>query len=139
MLFRSYTGFAPEAYRIDYPCPGDAALAGRIASALGKAKITAGLDAERGLDHGVFVPLKILYPEADIPCVQLSLIQGLDPAEHLALGAALQGLEEEELLVIGSGFSFHNMQAFFGASSAEARRMNHAFEDWLLEIGRAHV
>lgn len=72
------------------------------------------IDNSRGFDHGVFIPLMLMYPKADIPVTQLSLIRGLDPAAHLALGRALRALLSENILVIGSGFSFHNQSAFFG-------------------------
>lgn len=132
-LIYDYYGFPKESYAITYPCPGAPQLAQAISRALGAAGITADLDAARGVDHGLFVPLKIMYPAADIPCVQLSLVRGLDPAGHLALGKALRSLGDQSLLLIGSGFSFHNMQAFFAPETDEARAMNHSFERWLLE------
>jgi aromatic ring-opening dioxygenase catalytic subunit (LigB family) len=132
-LIYDYYGFPPESYRITYPCPGAPELAGAVHSALSSAGFEAQLDEERGFDHGLFVPLKLMYPEADIPCIQLSLLQSLDPAEHLRLGAALAGLDHEGLLVIGSGFSFHNLRAFFAPDSPESRGQNEAFEEWLIE------
>ena len=90
------------------------------------------LDAERGFDHGVFVPLKLMYPEEDIPCVQLSLVSSLDAEQHLNIGRALQALDYDNLLVIGSGFSFHNMQAFFGKDTEQNKVMNQQFEEWLI-------
>ena len=132
-LIYDYYGFPQESYAITYPCPGEPELAGRIAAQLDDAGIEFHLDESRGFDHGLFIPLKIMYPEADIPCVQLSLVEGLDPAAHIALGQALRGLDDPSLLLIGSGFSFHNMQAFFTPDTDETRAMNHAFEDWLLE------
>ncbi|WP_318996756.1 class III extradiol ring-cleavage dioxygenase [Marinobacter sp.] len=130
-LIHDYHGFPPEAYRIRYPCPGEPALAGRIQEMLEQAGIPARLDPRRGFDHGMFVPLKLMYPEADIPCVQLSLVDTLDAETHLEIGRALQGLNYENLLVIGSGFSFHNMQAFFEANTPEVEARNQAFENWL--------
>ena len=109
-LFYDYSGFPEESYRITYPAPGDPLLAGRIVKLLENSGIQAATDEHRGFDHGVFVPLKIMYPEATIPCVQLSLVNSLDPAEHIRVGRALSGLlEEENLLIIGSGASFHNL------------------------------
>lgn len=131
-LIYDYYGFPPESYAIQYPCSGDPKLAQHIHSALEKCGITAKLDDQRGLDHGVFVPLTIMYPQADIPCVQLSLKNNLNPAEHIQIGKALQHLEYDNLLVIGSGFSFHNMRAFFAANSAEMSKQNADFEQWLL-------
>lgn len=81
----------------------------------------------------MFIPLKLMYPAADIPCVQLSLVSSLDAATHLAIGRALQALDYNNLLVIGSGFSFHNMRAFFAPDTAEMRARNDAFEAWLEE------
>lgn len=82
-------------------------------------------------DHGLFVPLTIMYPDADIPCVQLSLLNTLVPAEHIKIGQALQTLDYDNLLVIGSGFSFHNMKAFFAPDTSESKPMNESFKNWL--------
>ncbi|TGD73296.1 dioxygenase [Mangrovimicrobium sediminis] len=131
-LIYDYYGFPPESYEIRYPCPGQPALADAVASAVAQAGIAVEVDTQRGLDHGVFVPLKIMYPAASIPCVQLSLTGDLDAAAHLALGQALRALEFENLLVIGSGFSFHNMRAF-AARTPAALEHNRAFEAWLQE------
>lgn len=130
-LIYDYYGFPPEAYAIEYPCPGEPALAGQIHGALEKAGIPARLDEQRGFDHGLFVPLKLMYPQADIPCVQLSLVNSLDAEAHLAIGRALQALDYDNLLVIGSGFSFHNMRAFFASATPEIQARNRAFEAWL--------
>lgn len=132
-LLHDYSGFPEEAYRITYPCPGDPALAARIGQLLAQALPAVRLDPHRGLDHGLFVPLKILFPEADIPCVQISLLNDLSPLTHLRLGRALRGLVAENLLVIGSGFTFHNIPAFFAAPTIEQQQRNAAFEAWLLE------
>ncbi|MBQ0728258.1 MAG: dioxygenase [Thalassolituus oleivorans] len=130
-LIYDYSGFPPESYAIKYPAPGAPDLADDIVQALTAAGIEAAKDAQRGWDHGVFVPLKIMYPEADIPCVQLSLVKGLNADTHVALGKALQTLNHPGLLVIGSGFSFHNMRAFFAAETPEIRQANLAFQQWL--------
>lgn len=132
-LIYDYSGFPEASYAIRYPCPGEPRLARAIADRLGQAGFDAALDDARGFDHGLFVPLKILYPEADIPCVQLSLIGSLDPAEHIRLGRALRGLPEPAPLLIGSGFSFHNMRAFFTPDTEESRIMNASFERWLTQ------
>jgi aromatic ring-opening dioxygenase catalytic subunit (LigB family) len=132
-LYYDYYGFPPESYELRYPAPGDPDLAEAVRGALEGKGFSTRADAERGLDHGVFIPLTIMYPEADIPCVQLSLIKGLVPAEHLAMGEALAGLDRENLLIIGSGFSFHNMRAFFAQDTDETRAWNEAFEQWLIE------
>lgn len=132
-LIYDYSGFPPESYRIEYPCPGDPALARQIHQVLEEAGMSARLDDQRGFDHGTFVPLKLMYPKADIPCVQLSLVNSLDASTHLTMGRALQALDVDNLLVIGSGFSFHNMQAFFAPDTPEIQARNHAFEAWLEE------
>lgn len=106
-------------------------MAKRIHESLAQAGINATLDNQRGYDHGMFVPLTIMYPEAEIPCVQLSLVDSLDASVHLSIGQALKNLEWDNLLVIGSGFSFHNMRAFFDSNADVANVKNHAFEQWL--------
>jgi 4,5-DOPA dioxygenase extradiol len=130
-LLYDYYGFPEQAYEIQYPAPGEPDLAHAVFSVLSDNGIKSTLDDKRGFDHGLFVPLKIMYPEADVPCIQLSLVNRLDPKEHINIGNALSGLEYENLLVIGSGFSFHNMSAFFAPGTAEMEMMNAAFTRWL--------
>lgn len=130
-LIYDYYGFPEPAYEVQYPAPGRPDLAQTIFSALRSKGIKSTLDDKRGFDHGLFVPLKIMYPEADVPCIQLSLLNSLDPREHINIGNALSGLEYENLLVIGSGFSFHNMNAFFAPRTAEMEMKNEAFMGWL--------
>jgi aromatic ring-opening dioxygenase catalytic subunit (LigB family) len=132
-LIYDYSGFPEESYNIKYPCTGKPELAKNIYTLLKNADIDASLNDERGFDHGLFVPLKIMYPDADIPCVQLSLVNSLDPEQHISIGQALQNLNYKDLLVIGSGFSFHNMRAFFEAESSTSTAKNEAFEAWLLD------
>ena len=132
-IIYDYYGFPEEAYRIEYPCPGDPGLAGHIHALFEKAGIKAAKDQKRGFDHGLFVPLKIMYPDAAIPCVQVSLIHSLDPVEHFKIGQALQGIDVDNVLVIGSGFSFHNMKAFFARETSESKTNNESFESWLIE------
>lgn len=132
-LLYDYYGFPKEAYSITYPGPGSPGLADRIAGMLGARGIPARLDPERGFDHGHFIPLKLMYPEADIPSVQLSLVSGLNPATHLELGRALRGLIGENILVIGSGFSFHNLNAYFGSARETEDPANDSFQDWLID------
>ncbi len=129
MLY-DYYGVPPESYRITWPAPGHPQLAARVRELLGSAGIDTHADAERGFDHGAFVPLKLAYPEADVPAVQLSLKQGLDPAEHLAIGRALAPLRDEGVFIVGSGMSFHNLRAF---RSPDARPVAEAFDGWLRE------
>lgn len=132
-LIYDYAGFPEAAYEIQYPAPGEPALAHKVFTLLGKNGIAAHLDERRGFDHGLFVPLKIMYPEADIPCIQLSLLRSLDPVAHIKMGEALANIDYEGLLIIGSGFSFHNMRAFFQQNSTESSAMNEAFEAWLID------
>lgn len=132
-LMYDYYGFPEKSYSIEYPCPGEQALAKNIHQVLTNANISAKLDEKRDFDHGLFVPLKIMYPEADIPCIQLSLVHNLDPMVHINIGRALQSLNYNNLLVIGSGFSFHNMKAFFAPETSESKAQNESFENWLLD------
>ena len=129
-LIYDYRGFPPHTYQLKYPAPGDPALAAEVARRLEEAGIEAGVDSARGFDHGVFIPLMLLYPQADIPVVELSLIQSLDPARHIAVGRALAPLRDEGVLIIGSGMSFHNLQNFFGAD-ARALAVVEKFDAWL--------
>jgi aromatic ring-opening dioxygenase catalytic subunit (LigB family) len=128
MLY-DYYGFPPASYEITWPAPGDQALASRVRALLTEAGIESAEDPERGFDHGTFVPLKLAYPEADIPCVQVSLIRGLDPAAHIALGRAIAPLRDEGVLIIGSGMSYHNMRGFGAGTMAISK----AFDHWLGE------
>ncbi len=130
-LIYDYYGFPEAAYRIQYPAPGAPWLAEKILGYLNQAGIPARLDPERGFDHGLFVPLKLMFPAADIPCVQISLLRGLEPAAHIDIGKALAGLRADNALVLGSGFSFHNMDAFFAPRDGRADAGNLAFEAWL--------
>jgi aromatic ring-opening dioxygenase catalytic subunit (LigB family) len=128
-LIYDYHGFPPHTYELTYPAPGDPALAQRIVDLLMTAGIPAGKDPQRGFDHGVFIPFKLIYPDADIPVVQLSMKKGLDPAEHLRAGQALQGLRDEGVLIVGSGMSFHNMRGYNAAFTEASIR----FDDWLTD------
>lgn len=130
-LYYDYYGFPEASYRITYPAPGAPDLAVRVRDCLADHGLAHGADAARGFDHGLFVPLKLMYPEADIPCVQLSLLQSMDPAQHLLMGKALADLSTDRLLVLGSGSSFHNLQAFFSQPGPELYARNQAFESWL--------
>ncbi|WP_457008239.1 DODA-type extradiol aromatic ring-opening family dioxygenase [Luteimonas sp. A537] len=127
-LIYDYSGFPPHTYELTYPAPGDPELAAGGAQLLEQGGLAAGVDGERGFDHGVFIPLKMMFPDADIPVVQLSLRRDLDPAAHIAAGRALVPLRDQGVLVVGSGMSFHNMRGYgdrrFTPISAE-------FDDWL--------
>jgi aromatic ring-opening dioxygenase catalytic subunit (LigB family) len=110
-LVFDYYGFPPHTYQLRYDAPGAPPLAARAASLLQGAGFVAELDAARGFDHGVFVPLKVAFPDADVPVVELSLDARLDAATHLAAGRALAPLRDEGVLLIGAGMSFHNLRA----------------------------
>jgi len=127
-LVYDYYGFPPHTYELRYPAPGEPALAERVVALLEAAQLPAARDPRRGFDHGMFIPLLLMFPQADVPVVQLSLQRGLDPAAHLAAGRALAALREEGVLVVGSGMSFHNMRGYgdprFGPVSDQ-------FDAWL--------
>lgn len=127
MLY-DYYGFPPESYAIQWPAPGSPGLAGRVRALLAGAGFETAEDRERGFDHGVFVPLKLAFPDAGVPTVQLSLIHNLDPGRHIALGRALQPLRHEGVLIIGSGMTFHNLRAFGDPKSVP---VSEAFDAWL--------
>jgi 4,5-DOPA dioxygenase extradiol len=133
-MYYDYYGFPDEAYEITYPAPGSPELAGRIAATLEKNAIPARIDEQRGFDHGLFIPLKLMYPQADIPSLQLSLLRGLEPAAHIALGKALREFLPDNILVVGSGFSFHNMGAFQWEGNGRPDPANDAFQNWLIDI-----
>lgn len=130
-LIYDYSGFPAESYEITYPARGEPQLAQKLTAALQQAGIRVQHNTQRGFDHGVFVPLKLMYPDANIPVLQLSLVRSLDADLHLRIGQALQALEYDNLLIIGSGFSFHNMRAFFSPDNPEQNAQSQAFEDWL--------
>ncbi|MBK7256521.1 MAG: dioxygenase [Ignavibacteriae bacterium] len=132
-LIYDYYGFPEESYHIQYPAPGQPALAHEIVRLLGVKQIECRPDGERGFDHGMFVPLKLMYPRADIPVVQLSLVEGLDPALHLAVGSALAPLRGQNVMILGSGFSFHNLRAFFSTGADAMDPGNEAFQNWVVQ------
>lgn len=125
-LIYDYYGFPPHTYELTYSAPGQPALAQRAAQQLQQAGFAASVDPDYGWDHGVFIPLKVMFPAADVPVVAMSLHASLDPQFHAALGAALTPLRDEDVLIVGSGMSFHNLQHFHAATPA-----SHVFHDWL--------
>jgi aromatic ring-opening dioxygenase catalytic subunit (LigB family) len=122
-----YSGFPSHTYDVTYPAPGSPALAERVQTLIKAAGLPARLDTQRGFDHGTFVPLFSIYPEAQVPVLQLSMKSNYDPAEHLALGRALAPLRDEGVLIIGSGLSYHNLGAFGPGGKAASQ----AFDQWL--------
>lgn len=131
-LIYDYGGFPPESYEIQYPAPGSPGLAAKLEDAMLSAGLQASVDTSRGFDHGMFVPLKLMYPMADIPCVQLSLLDSLDPAKHWALGEAISQVLDEQTLVVGSGLSFHNLQVFRLQDPVLIEQAQQ-FDNWLVD------
>ena len=129
-LIYDYHGFPEHTYELRYPAPGHPGLAERVAGLLAQAGIEAEQDPARGFDHGMFIPLKVMFPGAAVPVVQLSLRHGLDPQEHLEMGRALAPLRDEGVLIVGSGMSFHNMR---GYGDARFGPIAEAFDAWLTE------
>jgi len=126
-LLYDYYGFPAHTYHLQYPVPGSPELAGRVRSLLEGAGLATSADAERGLDHGVFIPFMLVLPDADVPVVEISLRADLDPAVHLRAGAALAPLRDEGVLVVGTGMSFHNMRMFGPGAAVPSKQ----FDDWL--------
>lgn len=122
-----FGGFPRRLYELRYPAPGDAALADRVATLTGGT-----VDAARGLDHGAWVPLMLMYPDADIPVMQLSVQPHRDAAHHIALGRALAGLRDDNVLLMGSGGFVHNLRAIAAPGSLEPE-WSRAFADWTHE------
>jgi len=131
MLF-DYYGFPPETYEYAYPAPGAPELAAQARELLRGAGVDAGIDAERGFDHGTFVPMMLIRPDADIPVLQVSLLKSLDPAAHIEVGRALAPLLADGAAIVGSGMSFHNLGTLLGNRSIP-ENADVAFDDWLNE------
>lgn len=135
MLY-DYSGFPPETYRLEWPAPGHPELAEQIRAALESAGIATAADAARGFDHGVFVPLKLAWPQADVPTLQLSLKRGLDPKAHFEIGRALAPLRDDGVFIVGSGMSYHNLRQLGRAmrgDTAKSLQDSRAFDAWLAE------
>ncbi|MBN2747819.1 MAG: dioxygenase [Bacteroidales bacterium] len=129
-MYYDYYGFPEFTYHLEWNVPGHPQLAEKVETLLNNAGFKTKREYERGFDHGTFVPLMIAFPEAKIPIVQLSLVHSLDPATHLAMGKALEPLREQDVLIIGSGMSYHNMRGFMSGSSSAANDSK-LFDDWL--------
>lgn len=127
-LIFDYRGFPPHTYELAYPAPGNPELAEQVTQLLEQSGADAQVNSERGFDHGAFIPLKLMFPDADIPVVQLSLRQDLDPLAHIEAGRALTGLRDQGVLIVGSGMSFHNMR---GYGDARYTPISAEFDDWL--------
>lgn len=127
-LIYDYYGFPPHTYQLRFDAPGAPWLAQEAATLLENAGLSARVDTERGLDHGVFVPLKVAFPDADVPVVEMSVERNLDPALHLAAGRALAPLRDKGVLILASGMSFHNMRAY---GDPRFTKPSIEFDQWL--------
>jgi aromatic ring-opening dioxygenase catalytic subunit (LigB family) len=131
-LLFDYYGFPEHTYRLTYPVAGSPPLARRVRELLAAAEIPSDEEPERGLDHGVFIPFKLIYPDADVPVVQLSLNRNLNAATHLGIGRALAPLRDEGVLIVGSGMSYHNLRDLY-SSDPHVTRAAVEFDHWLNE------
>lgn len=143
-IIYDYYGFPEEAYSLNYPAKGEVSLATSLVNGLAEQGIDVRGDTTRGFDHGMFIPLSIMYPDGDIPCIQVSITSDLNAAKHIELGQALRKVAEaglvtssentntafRHILVLGSGSSFHNMQGFFDSSTSAVRKATR-FNNWL--------
>jgi 4,5-DOPA dioxygenase extradiol len=125
-----FHGFSASLYQITYPAPGDPALAGRVARLLSGAGMTASIDRARGLDHGAWVPLRLMYPKADVPVIQLSVQPGRDAAWHYRIGETLEPLRAEGVLILGSGGAVHNLREV-AWEGGPAPAWAQGFDEWL--------
>lgn len=150
-LIYDYYGFPKEAYSIKYAANGQATFANSIVKRLAGQGIAVRGDKVRGFDHGMFIPLSIMYPKADVPCIQVSITSDLAPSKHMELGQALRKAAEvsmdtssnandsqRNILILGSGSSFHNMHGFFD-SALDATRKATEFNNWLQTTMQANA
>lgn len=132
-----FSGFPEALYRLRYPAPGDPGLAHEVVRQLADAGIAAGASAERGLDHGAWVPLMLMYPQADVPVVQLSIQPHAGPEHHYRLGRALRGLRDDRVLVLASGSASHNLRALDPRRGAAPPAWVDEFVEWLAATAEA--
>jgi len=131
-----FSGFPEALYQVTYPAPGDPELAGQLMSRLKEAGFAAVADTQRGFDHGAWVPLHLMYPDAEIPVIQISINMRKSPQWHYDLGRALAPLRREGILIVGSGGATHNLRAFFKGEyelGAETPEWVTTFAEWLSE------
>ena len=131
-----FFGFPDPLYQIRYPAPGAPDLAGRAAELLAERDIPCAVSDDRGLDHGAWIPMMLMYPDADVPVTQLSIQPDDGPAAHLALGRALAPLRDEGVLVLASGGAVHNL-SFFRPGSSDVADWARRFDDWLAAAAEA--
>lgn len=129
-LYYDYSGFPSHTYELQWPAKGSPQLAARVRELLNKNGLETDEERERGLDHGVFIPFMLIFPQADVPVVQLSLQRGLDPATHVEIGKALEPLRDEAVLIVGTGMSYHNLRKMF-VDEPDANQDAENFDLWL--------
>jgi aromatic ring-opening dioxygenase catalytic subunit (LigB family) len=137
MLY-DYYGFPPESYEVQWPSPGAPEVALHVRELLEEAGIRSAQDDSRGFDHGTFVPMKLAWPQADMPTFQLSLKRGLDPETHFKIGQAIAPLREQGVFIVGSGMSYHNLRSLLGSMRSkhvaqQVARESQTFDAWLNE------
>jgi len=136
-LLYDYYGFPAESYSLKYDAPGSSIIAKKIQQLYKSKGLESKMDEQRGWDHGTFIPMMLMFPEANIPVVQISMVHGLDAATHIKMGEALSPLRDEGVLIIGSGMSFHNMGVFHQNWDTPGNKLNShpskAFDDYLQE------
>ncbi len=133
-MIYDFGGFPKPLFEMQYPAPGNPALAERVAEMIAASGMQVGIDPNRGFDHGVWVPLKLMYPNADIPVVPLAIQPHFGPAHHVAVGRALASLRNEDVLVLGSGTFTHDLSRFWQfPADAEAQPDVVAFSNWMDE------
>lgn len=131
MLF-DYYGFPKHTFELSYPAPGAPEVGEHVRDVLAKAGIETKSDSERGFDHGVFIPFMMMYPDADVPIVMMSLDPDLSAETHFRIGEALQSLRDEDILIVASGLSYHNMRMFYREDPEHAAAATR-FDAWLKE------
>ena len=129
-MIYDFGGFPDALYKINYPAPGQPDVAMKVAHLVHGAGFQTGVISERGFDHGTWVPLSLMYPDADIPIVQLAIQPHLGTAHHVALGRALAALKDQNIMVVGSGSATHNLREF----SAHRRLKADEAPPWVLEF-----
>mmetsp|Transcript_21932 Transcript_21932/g.47864 ORF Transcript_21932/g.47864 Transcript_21932/m.47864 type:complete len:312 (+) Transcript_21932:189-1124(+) len=136
-LIYDYSGFPRESYELEYFAPGEPTVAEEVLHHLQCAGIKARSDPVRGWDHGVFIPMLCMFPEAEVPIVQMSLVAGQDAKTHWDIGAALKPLREKGVLIVGSGLSFHNFEYFFAfdnQTQQEGLHHSSVWKKWLTDV-----
>lgn len=125
-----YYGFPEHTYHLKYPAPGQPELAAEVKALVTRAGLDCREDPDQGFDHGTFVPLGLMYPNAEMPIVLLSLKSSYDPAEHIRVGQAISSLRDDRVLIVGSGLTYHNMRGF---NRPESKPVSYDFEAYLNE------